>query len=156
MTFEEFKQNLSICSSEQSISLRETYIQSFIDTESYHYKTYINILNCYSDGLCYEGYLWDCLFHAEVVNFEYLTKSAAQLGNVYVLWDIHSKDRIWIPDYWKLGKSNVIQLSYGVLMNNLKYLPEDIYIFDNTFTWTLILTHEVIDEKRWCLKVGNI
>lgn len=33
-------------------------------------------------------------------------------------------------------------------MNNLDNLPEDIYIFDTKYEWTLILTHEFIDDKR--------
>lgn len=47
-------------------------------------------------------------------------------------------------------------MNFDILLNNLDYLPEDIYIFDHSFEWTIVLTHEEIENKRWCLKSGNI
>lgn len=41
-------------------------------------------------------------------------------------------------------------------MSNLTYLPEDIYIFDKSFKWTIILTHEEVEGERYCFKVGDI
>lgn len=73
-----------------------------------------------------------------------------------MLWDIHTAERIFIEDYWKFGKNNVLKLEFAELMNNLHYLPDDIYILDENYAWTIALTHEYIDDKRWCLKSGNI
>lgn len=61
---------------------------------------------------------------------------------VCVLWDLHSEQEIFIGDYWKFPRGAVLELAYPDLMAGLEYLPEDIYVFDRHYTWSLILTHE--------------
>ena len=88
---------------------------------------------------------------------EYMKKVSNTINEVFVFWDIHMKERILIENYWNFGKETVLKLYYKELLENMNYLPEDIYIFDESLTWTLILTHEYIDDNtRWCLKSGNI
>jgi hypothetical protein len=72
---------------------------------------------------------------------------------VYVFWDIHTKERIFIENYWKFDKWAVLHLNSQLLFENLEYLLEDIYIFDDSLSWTLILTHEYVNDRRFCLKV---
>lgn len=86
----------------------------------------------------------------------YIDKMAGKLNSVYVFWDIHSCERIFIKDYWKFDKDPVLKLDIKMLLKGEKYLPEDIYIFDKSFTWTFIKTHEDIERKRYCLKSGDI
>ena len=50
----------------------------------------------------------------------------------------------------------MLELSYKDLMQGEEFLPEDIYIFDCSFDWTIVLTHEDIDGQRYCLKCGDI
>ena len=119
-------------------------------------ERYIEVVRQFSDGECYQGYLWDCLITPKVISIEEVVKFRAGLKNVFVFWDIHSKDRILIPDYWKFGKDNVLKLKFDELMDNQEYLPEDIYIFDESIKWTLVLTHEDDNGKRICVKSGDI
>ena len=76
-------------------------------------------------------------------------------GEVVVFWDIHSKERIFVPDYWKFPKDAVLQLSGKLLAGNLGYLPEDLYICDNSFAWADILTHEEDHQRheRICVEI---
>lgn len=70
--------------------------------------------------------------------------------------DIHSCERIFADEYWKFGKDAVLKINFETLIKGEIYLPEDIYIFDENLTWTLIKTHENIKGKCYCLKSGEI
>ena len=91
-----------------------------------------------------------------VITKDYFETIAAGIGEVYVFWDIHSCERIFIEDYWKFDKEVVLKMDLKTLIKGEKYLPEDIYIFDVDCEWTMIKTHEYIDKKCYCLKSGNI
>lgn len=69
------------------------------------------------------------------------------------MWDIHSCDKILIPNYWKFPKTQVLYTDgwKEIFKNDL---PEDIYVFDETFCWSVVYTHETDeDDKRYCLLV---
>jgi len=156
MSLNEFKNMITVLTGNEAYNIRNMYIESFIDSGKEHYKKYIQTLRNYSDGMCYTGYLWDCLKNPIAIDFSYLESRVINLNEIFVFWDIHSKERILIQDYWKFGKDNVLKLTFNELLHNLEFIPEDVYIFDNSFKWTLILTHEYIDDKKWCLKSGEI
>lgn len=132
-------------------TLRENYINTFIDRSLTYYREYIQQLKKYKDGECYFGYLWDCLRNASTITetqaFEKLQTNIAPL---YVMWDIHSCEKIFIPNYWKYPKSSVIQVSTDELGKYLNTFPEDIYIFTPEYSWTISLTHEYIGQDRYC------
>ena len=156
MLFEDFKKSVIVLCDENANSLRRKYIDTFINVDHPHFIRYISHLERFSDGYCYTGYLWDCLISPTVIDFDYF-KTVTFSTDVFVLWDIHSKEKIFVENYWKFNKSDVLKLNYDVLLNNLEYLPEDIYIFDETFSWTLILTHEEnIPKVRLCAKCGKV
>lgn len=156
MKLDEFKKLVKVINNDEAENIRSQYICRFIDVSKEYYSKYIDNLKEYEDGYCYTGYLWDCLIESQVVDLEYLHKWTDDLDEVFVFWDIHTKERIFIKDYWKFEKSSVLKLKYSVLINNLEHLPEDIYIFDDSYNWSLVLTHEEFDNKRWCLKSGNL
>lgn len=157
MILNEFKKEIEIITENKAKNLRKQYIETFIVTKKDYFKKYIQVRHNYSDGMCYIGYLWDCLKETFVIDLKYIQGMANELNKVYVFWDIHTKERILIADYWKFGKETVLKLDFKTLLMNEEYLPEDIYIFDEGLTWTLILTHEYYDDdKRWCLKSGKI
>jgi hypothetical protein len=79
-----------------------------------------------------------------------------RLGEVLVLWDLHPDGRVLVEDYWKFERDDVLSLDFKLLLGNLRHLPEDVYIFDRSFRWTLVLTHEHVGDKRWCLVSGQI
>ena len=45
----------------KAAALRKAFIQQFIDMTSDHYQKHIATLVQDTDGLCYDGYLWNCL-----------------------------------------------------------------------------------------------
>ena len=38
----------------------------------------------------------------------------------------------------------------------LRQVPEDIYVFDESFLWSIVFTHETgTDGKKWCIFAYN-
>jgi hypothetical protein len=158
MTFQDFKKLVKVQNIDDSLSFREEYIVNFIDVETKYYKKWIEVYRRFSDGYCYIGYLWDSLYRnqykkitlSEILLFENTLK------DVLVMWDVNSEENIYKKNYWNFFKRDVIVVEFSLLMSNLTYLPEDIYIFDKSFKWTIILTHEEVEGERYCFKVGDI
>lgn len=101
------------------------------------------MLALHVDGWCYEGYLWDCLRSPVVIEHERALKNLRSSSEMrYVMWDVHSRDKILIPDYWKFDRAAVLAVNSDVLAAGLEHLPEDVYIFDQSVNSTLIFTHE--------------
>ena len=141
--------------SSKSDTLRFEYIKKFVNTDSTYYKENIERKRIFSDGLCYTGYLWDCLLNPSVV-LEYEADQLLQeKRGIFIMWDIHSCERIFIPDYWKFPKTKVLYAD--VWLETFKdNLPEDMYVFDDTFTWSIIYTHETdVEDNRYCLFVDK-
>lgn len=139
-------------------ALRRKFIDKFIDTEKEHYKKYISTLREYPDGMCYTGYLWDCLkadYKVVERNMEQAISYLLPKGNVFVMWDIFSKKRVFHNSKLSnnYAKDTVISVDSSELckfiqsewmdyfLNNI-YLPEDIYVFDKSMEWYVIFTHE--------------
>ena len=79
------------------------------------------------------------------------------LKQVFVFWDNNSRDRIFIKDYWKFDKKDMIELDYNLLLDHLEFFPEDIYITNKELSWTIVFTHE--DDllgKRLIMQDGKI
>lgn len=156
ITLAEFKLRVTILKDSDQSELRSKYIAKFINTNHEWYHEYIEETKKCVDGECYLGYLWDFLKNPVLISRGEIEKLGKCLGDVYVFWDIHSCERIHIPDYWKFKRNAVLKLSFSDLLGGLNFLPEDIYICNEDLEWTLILTHEDIDGVPYCLKSGNI
>ena len=142
---------MTVLDQSKSDILRNEYISAFVNCDSPHYKKYIEQRRMFTDGMCYVGYLWDCLLNMDVIS-EYRAKMMlTEKRDVLIMWDIHSCERIFIPDYWKYPKTSVLYAAEwsDSLMSDL---PEDLYLFDETFRWSVIFTHETNDKgRRYCL-----
>ena len=147
--------NIVIIEGEKQEKIRGTYCSSFAKVDDDGYRRNIDTRHKYSDGYCYNGYLWDYLIDPIVSDERSLMAAIKELKSIYVLWDIHSHEKIFIKDYWKFGKECILLLDSSMLIQYLHLLPEDIYIFDESYTWTIIFTHEYIDDDRYCLKAGT-
>ena len=111
----------------------------------------------FSDGLCYEGYLWDFLKSETYIGETQIEEYRNFLKQVFVFLDNNSRDRIFIKDYWKFGKKDMIELDYNLLLDHLEFFPEDIYITNKDLSWTIVFTHE--DDllgKRLIMQDGKI
>ncbi len=144
---------MNILDATKSDELRSEYIQSFVDTTKDYYLELIKHKTEFSDGLCYIGYLWDCLKNPQVISETEVSRILQDKKNIYIMWDIHSYERICIPNYWKYSKTSV--LTTNTWSDALKSdLPEDIYLFDDTFSWSVIFTHETDEQNNnFCLFV---
>jgi hypothetical protein len=76
-------------------------------------------------------------------------------GTVYAMWDIHSRERILIPNYWKYPKAAILRGMGSDLLPAAPELPEDLYLFDDSLEWTLITTHENDGRRRLCFAAGT-
>lgn len=109
----------------KSDELRAEYILNFVDTAKDYFVELIEQKTEFSDGLCYTGYLWDCLKNSQVISYIDTIRILQGKKNLYIMWDIHSCERILIPNYWKYPKESV--LSTNEWSDSLKSnLPEDI------------------------------
>ena len=153
LSLSQFKSSVRELPSKESAILREKYIASFVDINLEFYRKNIHRLELHVDGWCYEGYLWDCLKGPTVIPFADLEAlMLAAPGSVLVMWDIHSSDKVPIPDYWKFHKAAILEIPATVLVRNFQHLPEDLYVFDRQFTRTLVVTHEEArNGGRLCL-----
>ena len=141
--------------SQKSDYLRNKFINAFVNIESDYYIKHIKHKQMYSDGLCYTGYLWDCLLSPKIILESELNKILYEKKDVFIMWDIHSSDHIFIPDYWKFPKASILFVEKWT--DELKaILPEDVYIFDESFEWAAVYTHED-DSKgnRWCMYLNK-
>jgi hypothetical protein len=144
----------SILSPEDSAFWRRAYLDAFIDTGSEHYQRYIASPRQFSDGLHYTGYLWDCLRSPSRITIQRFSHEVIRHPELFVLADDHSRDRIPGAPLWPYPAYSVARFEPQVLLGSLDSLPEDIYIFDSSMAWTLILTHEDDGKRRICCAVG--
>jgi hypothetical protein len=144
----------TILSSEDSAFWRQTYLDAFIDTASEHYKRYIASPQQFSDGTHYTGYLWDCLRSSSRITTQRFRLEVIQHSEVFVLADDHSRDRIPGAPLWPYPAYSVARFEPQILLESLNSLPEDIYVFDSSLSWTLVLTHEHDSKRRICCAVG--
>lgn len=161
-----------IISPEQAGKLRTGFIQRFVDTSSEHYQTYIASPVSCSDGLCYIGYLWDCLLDNETYQKECDMETAAAFLKdkeaVFVMWDLFSRERVVDHRRFSLHypKDTVICMRGQLLGQTVVeewnaeqdawnndcqvedlWFPEDIYCFDESMSWYVIFTHEGWDHE---------
>ena len=133
----------------ESIFLRELFVVSFVDTDSDYYKSRIKVKRQYSDGMCYTGYLWDCLKYGKIVSIHFALEFLKAIrSNFYVFWDIHTKDLILEPNYWKYPKNAVLEITADIVLDIIPTLPEDCYFFDDSLSWAIALTHEETKPGR--------
>jgi len=153
MLLDDIKEKMEVLPKEEATRLRDLYIEHFVNISKEGYKNNILERKLFSDGYCYTGYLWDYVTKYQRVSLQSVINELTNKKSVLILWDIHSCDRIFIKDYWKFGKDSIVRIDTEYLIELLDYIPEDIYIFDDDFLWTYIITHEDDGKRRICLKV---
>lgn len=141
-----------ILDSTQAELTRKIFLLEFINTDCRYYRENIAQMQMCSDGLCYGGYLWDCMKIREQITFGHALARLEACGSpFYALWDIHSKDMIPIPNYWKYPKNAVLRVTAQEIRQCIQEFPEDCYFFDESLMWMISLTHEESKPgKRIC------
>lgn len=159
---DEFRSRASVLRGGEAGRLRARYIERFVDTSTETYRQNIEGKGWQGDDVHYTSYLWDTLKHAAVITQRELLADLSHRGPVYVFWDLHSDRKILIPNYWKFPKDAVLRVPSSDLIDVLVHdseveqpedliLPEDLYIFDESMSSSLITTHEYVRE-RFCLR----
>ena len=144
------------CTAKPAANWRRFFIETFVDSTSEHYQRYIATPRQFSHGIHYEGYLWDCLRSRKRITIQSFRHELAKHGEVFVMADDHSRDRIMGPPLWPFPQFSVARFKSTLLVEWLKSLPYDIYVFDSSMTWTMILTHEYDEKRRYCLCCGTL
>jgi len=153
LDFDKFTPLVRIVNGVEAKALRDKFIARFIATDKEWYKVHIAQKHNFSDGWYYTGYLWECLKKFELLRIKQVISELEKIDQlVYVLWDLHSAWQERLKNYWKFPKESVLNLQGKELVQGVRYLPEDIYIFDARYDWTLILTHEDNGKDRICYK----
>jgi hypothetical protein len=145
---------IEILSTGESELWRQGYIDAFVDTSKEYYVQRIAKQQQFSDGMHNSGYLWDCLRVSSRITVQRFENEICLQSEVLVMADDHSRDQIPGAPLWPYAPHSVARLSPQELLEIRASLPEDIYVFDNSLNWTLVLTHEHDNRRRLCLAVG--
>ena len=143
-----------ILSPEDSAFWRQAYLDAFVETTSEHFQRYIASPRQFSDGVHYEGYIWDCLRSHSRITIQRFHHEVITHPEVFVMADDHSRDRIPGAPLWPYPPYSVARYEPQRLLESLESLPEDIYVFDSSVSWTLVLTHEDDGKRRICCAIG--
>ena len=143
-----------ILSPEESALWRRAYLEAFVDTSGDHFRRHIATTRQFSDGVHYEGYIWDCLHSCARITMARFRHEVVGHSEVLVMADDHSRDRIPRAPLWPYPAYSVARFEPVHLVASLEALPEDLYVFDSSVSWTLVRTHEDDGKRRICLAVG--
>ena len=154
---------MQIIQGKEAVELRELYAETFLDTQGERYQRYVA-----SSSMNYpKGLMWDCL--PLLPNKKIWESERACLWQierhteVYVIWDVYAYGwGMWhpkpeaVPDFY--DTPSVIHMSAEEFLTRFKEFPDDIYVFDDSLAWTVILTHEYYgkNDKRICYYVEEI
>ena len=131
--------------------LRNLYVLNFINTASSYYNKYIQQKIKFDDGMFYPGYLWDCTLSPQIVSEEDALKIVQDKEKMYIMWDDHSCQRCVMTKEWNYSKQDILLIDKWACVNRLN-MPEDMYVFDDTFSWSIVITHETnTKNETYCL-----
>jgi hypothetical protein len=150
-----FEAAIAVVPREDAERIRATFVEKRLDQQYAEQAAEALRLHQFSDGLAYTGYLWDFLVDKHVVTEEEVWDGVGPAPEIYAMWDLHSAERIRTPDYFRFPKGTVLRTDPATLRGGIDYLPEDLYIFDATCSWAAALTHECVDERRFCIWSGE-
>lgn len=138
--------------------LRERFIECFVDTKSEYYRKY-----CLQADETVRGFLWDTLkvySEKNICTQEQAAEFLEKNGSVYFMWDLWRKGTVFADKYpnavikadgAELGRLSVNEWNAELDAEKhdcyIEYpqLPSDIYVFDESFSWYVVFTHEFDD-----------
>jgi hypothetical protein len=150
-SFDAFRAAVVILTPSEAHAVRARLVEARLDPEWKGEGPDQLELRPFDDGLSYTGYLWDYLADKEVVEEEEVWRRVDRMPTVLAMWDIHSTERVRIPNYFRFPKGTVLRSQPKIIKEGLGYLPEDLYLFDESCGWVGALTHEWVDGKRYCV-----
>ncbi len=155
-----------VLNQEHADNLRHEFIEEFTDKTLPFYQKTLRMRQFY-DGMCYMGYIWEVLKKPyAIVTRETALALLCDKADVYVLWDIRTMKNVAHAFHYKVPKDRVIQTDGQSLAEQLQsdfaprsdhvsFLPEDIYVFDDSLSWFIVFTHEP-DERGNIMCMTNL
>lgn len=156
---------------ERAEKLRERFIAAFIDTSSEYYRKY------YEKSEYGGRFLWECLnAGGEVVTQEQAAEFLERFDRLYFMWDFWREGTVFADEYpnavieasgGELGRLAVSEWNAEIEAEKHDcyiehpQLPSDVYIFDDSFSWCVVFTHEsndcddLDDIIRYCIKFSE-
>lgn len=135
---------MMVITGDKALILRNRFIDRFVDKRSRWYHAILDQVR-ESHGKYYYGCLWDSLFRANlsIVPMDFVMNFLQKQESIYLFWDKHPEISFtWRSPNWSYPKNCVLKLSFSEWKEISDLLPEDCYLFDETLTWTIALTHE--------------
>jgi len=137
-----------ILSPEDSALWRQEYLGAFVDTSGEYYQRHIALPRQS------RGYLWDCLRSPSRITIQRFRHEVVRHAEVFVMAHDHPHNRIPGAPLWFRRPDSIVRFRPQALLQSLDSLPEDIYVFDSSVLWTLVLTHEDDGKRGVCYSVG--
>jgi hypothetical protein len=150
-----FRAQVTELNDAESTQIRHSFVESFINQDHPRFAEGIKSMRRFRDGLAYTHYLWDFLKSPTIIDEDDLWQRILGFDQLLVMWDIHSAELIRIPDYWKFPNATVLSCSSDVAFQGRRFLPEDLYLFDDSYRWVGVSTHEIVEDRRYCLWQGT-
>ena len=160
----------SVIEAERAKKLRERFIESFIDTDCEYFKKY------YAQDDVYARFLWDCRRLPAGTFYDHTQEQAADFlksrGSVYFMWDYWRTGTVFADEHpgavIEANGDDVGRLAVEEWNAELEaekhdcyiehpQLPSDVYVFDDSFSWYVIFTHETDEYEgpdspvRYCI-----
>lgn len=154
--------------------LRECFITEFVDTNTENYRKY------YEKNKYGGRFLWDSLknysFEKHSCTQEQAAEFLERFDRVYFMWDTWREGTVFADEYpnavieasgGELGRLAVGEWNAEIEAEKhdcyIKHpqLPSDIYVFDDSFSWCVVFTHEsndcdsLDDIIRFCIKFSE-
>lgn len=148
-TLEEFRAQVEVILPPRAAELRGRFLDAFVDTEDPLFEDHMGPAP-HTDGHYYKGFLWDFVRDPRIVSEEEAWAACEGKDVVHVMWDIHTTE--YMPYYYKFPVDAVLRGSGVAIRSGEFWLPDDLYLFDDTFQWTVVLTSDLAadDKSRLC------
>jgi hypothetical protein len=124
MTLEEFAEAATVRTPAEAADIRCRFDHAFVHA---HHTT---------------GPRWGCLRQQQRVSLARLWATVAGVDVVHLMWDPPAAGPHPHPCVGAFAADAVLRCRVEDLERGVEWLPEDLYVFDETFTWSAIFTRE--------------
>ena len=123
MTLEEFRHTVRVLPPDEACSVRSRFEETFV-----------------ADGSPGPN-LWDRLGCPQRVSLARLWATVSSTDVVHVMWDppVVASPAV---DARSFATDAVLECGVADLELGVDWLPEDLYVFDDSFSWSAVFTHE--------------
>lgn len=122
MELKEFKSHVKIIDRESCDTLRNNYINCFVNTTHPLYVPQIQIKHKFVDGLCYLGYLWDYIKNPIIVEEPFFDEVASKIKTVYAFWGYSFMRKNTDKELLEIRQRNCIEIEFSDFVGRRRFL----------------------------------